>query len=155
MDWQPQMTFSNSIILLNGNCIILIQISPWFVPKSPINYKPALVQIMTCCLRGTKPLSEPKNTLMTPHTSLSWVSYANNTPYITIMSKLCSWHPIPHHHGKAMLMTPIPHHHGKAMLMAPHASQPWASYANNTPSSPSWESYANDTPYLTIMDKLC
>ena len=46
-------------ISLNENDRISIRISLKFVPKSPIDNKPALVQIMACCRIGDKPLSEP------------------------------------------------------------------------------------------------
>ena len=46
-------------IFLNENCIILIQISLKFVPRSPIDNKPALVQVMAWHLIGNKPLPEP------------------------------------------------------------------------------------------------
>ena len=36
-----------------------IKVSPKFVPKSPINKIPALIQVMAWCLPGDKPLSEP------------------------------------------------------------------------------------------------
>ena len=38
---------------------ILIQISPKFVPRSSIDNRPALVQMMVCRQPGDKPLSEP------------------------------------------------------------------------------------------------
>ena len=46
-------------IFLNENDRILIQISLQFVPKSPIDNKPALVQVMAWCQIGDKPLPEP------------------------------------------------------------------------------------------------
>ena len=46
-------------IFLNENDIILIQISLKFVPRSPIDNKPSLVQVMAWCQIGDKPLSEP------------------------------------------------------------------------------------------------
>ena len=45
-------------ILLNENVWILIEISLNYVHKSPINNKPALVQIMAWCRPGDKPFSE-------------------------------------------------------------------------------------------------
>ena len=53
--------FPNDIfkrIFLNENCCILMKISFKFVPQGPINNNPALVQIMTWCQSGNKPLSE-------------------------------------------------------------------------------------------------
>ena len=52
-----QTTFSNAF--LNENVQIPIKILLKFVPKGPINYIPALVQIMAWCRPGDKPLSEP------------------------------------------------------------------------------------------------
>ena len=46
-------------IFLNENVMILIKISPKFVPKGPINKIPALVQIMAWRRPGDKPLFEP------------------------------------------------------------------------------------------------
>ena len=46
-------------ILLKENMWISIKIALKFVPKGPINYSPALVQIMAWHLPGDKPLSEP------------------------------------------------------------------------------------------------
>ena len=52
-------------IFLNENDRILIQISLKFVPRSPIDIKPALVQIMAWRRIGDKPLSEPMLTQFT------------------------------------------------------------------------------------------
>ena len=46
-------------IFLNENDRILIKISLKFVPKSAIDNKPALVQVMAWCQIGDKPLPEP------------------------------------------------------------------------------------------------
>ena len=46
-------------IFMNENVWILIKISLKFVPKGPIDTKPALVQVMTWCQTGDKPLPEP------------------------------------------------------------------------------------------------
>ena len=46
-------------IFLNENDIIPIQISLKFVPKSPIDNNPALVQVMAWRRIGDKPLHEP------------------------------------------------------------------------------------------------
>ena len=45
-------------IFLNENDRIPIQISLKFVPKSPIDNKPALVQVVAWCRTGDKPLPE-------------------------------------------------------------------------------------------------
>ena len=49
-------------IFLNENVKISIKISLKFVPKSPINNIPALVQIMAWLRTGDKPSSEPMRT---------------------------------------------------------------------------------------------
>ena len=46
-------------IFLNGNVRISIKFWLKFVPKSPIDNKSALVQVMACRLFGVKPLPEP------------------------------------------------------------------------------------------------
>ena len=46
-------------IFFNENVWILIKISLKFVPKSPINIIPTLVQVMAWHWSGNKPLSEP------------------------------------------------------------------------------------------------
>ena len=48
-----------SWIFLNENGGILIQITLKFIPKSPIDNKPALVQVMAWRHKGNKPLPEP------------------------------------------------------------------------------------------------
>ena len=50
---------------LNENDRILIQISRKFVPRRPIDNKPALVQVMAWRWTGDKPLPEPMLTLFT------------------------------------------------------------------------------------------
>ena len=59
---QTGSRFSHDIfkrIFLNEKVWILIKISLKVIPKGPVNYIPALVQIMAWCLLGDKPLSEP------------------------------------------------------------------------------------------------
>ena len=46
-------------IFLNENGRITIQFSLKFVPKGPIDDKPALVQVMAWCRTGDKPLPGP------------------------------------------------------------------------------------------------
>ena len=46
-------------IFLNENDIILIKISLKLVPRSPVDNKPALVQVMAWRLFGAKPLPVP------------------------------------------------------------------------------------------------
>ena len=52
-------------IFLDENDRILIQISLKFVPKSPIDNKPALVQVMAWRRTGDKPLTGPMLTQFT------------------------------------------------------------------------------------------
>ena len=52
-------------IFLNENGRILIQISLKFVPRSPIDNNPALVQVMVWRRAGDKPLPEPMMTQFT------------------------------------------------------------------------------------------
>ena len=65
-------------IFLNENVWIVIKISLKFVPKSPINNIPSLVQIMAWCRPGNKPLSEPMLVSLLMHicfTGSQWVEY--------------------------------------------------------------------------------
>ena len=48
-----------NLIFLNENLWILIKILLNFVPKCPIDNKPALIQVMALHRTGIKPLSEP------------------------------------------------------------------------------------------------
>ena len=52
-------------IFLNENDTIPIQISLKLVPRSPIDNKPALVQVMAWRRTGDKPLPEPMMTQFT------------------------------------------------------------------------------------------
>ena len=52
-------------IFMNANGRILIRISLKYVPKSPIENKPALVQVMAWRRTGDKPLPEPMMTQFT------------------------------------------------------------------------------------------
>ena len=63
-------------IFLNENVWISIQISLKFVPRCPIHYIPALVQIMAWRRPGDKPLSEPNMVSLLTHicvTRPQWV----------------------------------------------------------------------------------
>ena len=64
-------------ISLNENARIAIKISLKFVPKSPIDNNPALVQIMAWRRPGDKPLSEPMMVRLPTHicaTRPQWVN---------------------------------------------------------------------------------
>ena len=52
-------------IFLNEIARIPIRISLKIVPRSPVNKKPALVQVMAWCRTGDKPLHEPMLTQTT------------------------------------------------------------------------------------------
>ena len=52
-------------IFLNENDRIPIEISVKFVPRSPIDNKPALVQVMAWCWTDNKSLPEPMLTQFT------------------------------------------------------------------------------------------
>ena len=52
-------------IFLNENDRIPIQISLKFVPRSPVDNKPTLVQVMAWSRTGDKPLPEPMLTQFT------------------------------------------------------------------------------------------
>ena len=65
-------------IFLNENTWIYIKISLKFVPKSPINNIPALVQIMAWRRSGDKPLSESMMVSLLTHicvTRPQWVTW--------------------------------------------------------------------------------
>ena len=64
-------------IFVNENVRILTWISLKFVPKSPVNNIPALVQIMAWRRPGNKPLSEPMMASLLVHicvTPTQWVN---------------------------------------------------------------------------------
>ena len=69
-------------ISLNENDKIPIQISLEFILRSPINNKPALVQVMAWRRTGGKPLSEPMLTQFTDvYAALggnTWVNFFEN-----------------------------------------------------------------------------
>ena len=58
--------------ILNDNFHILIRISLKFVPKGPIDYKPALIQVMAWHRTGNKQLSEP----MTAYFAVTYLHYS-------------------------------------------------------------------------------
>ena len=65
-------------IFLNETDRISIKISLKFVPRSPIDNKPALVQVMAWRWIGDKPLPEPMIAQFTAHicgTRGRWVKY--------------------------------------------------------------------------------
>ena len=52
-------------IFLNENDRIPIRFALKFIPRSPIDNKPALVKVMVWCQTGNKPLPEPMMTQFT------------------------------------------------------------------------------------------
>ena len=102
-------TFPDSIfncIFLNENVWILIKISPKFVPEDPVNDITALVQIMTWCRPGTKPLSEPMIVYWCIYASLglnelkNWFFYFRFTGKWQVLDTgnpncLCNYHNLP------------------------------------------------------------
>ena len=71
-----QMTFS-SAFSLNETFWIPIKISLKFVPKSPINNIPALVEIMAWRRPGDKPLSQPMMVSLLTHISITRPQWVN------------------------------------------------------------------------------
>ena len=86
--WQKGRYFPDDIfecIFLKENIWIPIKISLKFVPKSPINNIPALVQIMAWRRPGDKPLSEPMMVNLPTHicvTRSQWVNITLRSPWI-------------------------------------------------------------------------
>ena len=68
-------------IFLNENNKISIRNSLKFVPRSPIDNKPALVQVMAWRRIGDKPLPEPVRT----HTSDAYMRHKAEMQYNTII----------------------------------------------------------------------
>ena len=69
-------------IFLNKNVWILVKISLKFVPKGPINYIPALIEIMAWCRPSDKPLSEPMLVSLLMHicvTRPQWINHSAMT----------------------------------------------------------------------------
>ena len=64
-------------IFLNENVWILIEFSPKFVPKGPINTISALVQIMAWRRPGDKPLSEPMIVSLPTHICVTRPQWVN------------------------------------------------------------------------------
>ena len=65
-------------ILFYEDEIIQIQISMKFIPESPIDNKPALVQVMACRRPGDKPLSEPMMVSLPTHTCVTRPQWIND-----------------------------------------------------------------------------
>ena len=68
-------------------CILLnkIKISLKFIPRSPIDNEPALVQVMAWRRIGDKPLSEPMLTWFTD-------AYMQHYGEMTLSTKITGWH---------------------------------------------------------------
>ena len=81
---------SSKCIFLNENIWISIEISLMFVPKGPINNNPASVAIMTWCLPGDKPLSQPMMVRLLTHICITrpqWVKKTFNYLFIFSFEK--------------------------------------------------------------------
>ena len=66
-------------IFLNENVWISLKISLKFVPKVPINNKPALIQTMAWRRPGDKPLSEPMMVRLLTHICVTRPQWVNMT----------------------------------------------------------------------------
>ena len=77
-------------IFLKENVSILIKISLKFVPKSPINNIPALVQIMAWRRPGEKSLSEPMLVRLLTHICVTRPRWVN----LSFPGKCQKWFPI-------------------------------------------------------------
>ena len=75
-------------IFLNENDGIPIQFSLKFVPRSPIDNKPALVQVMVGCWSGAEPLPEP---MLTQFTDAYMQHKVEMTQHIVAQIKLCTF----------------------------------------------------------------
>ena len=71
-------------IFMNENVWISMKISLKFVPKSPINNIPALVQIMAWRRSGIKPLSEPMMVSLLTHICVTQPQWVNWSDFIVI-----------------------------------------------------------------------
>ena len=69
-------------IFLKENVWISINISLKFLPRGPINNIPALVQVMACCLVGTKPLSEPMMVRLPTHICVTQPQWVKDCGYL-------------------------------------------------------------------------
>ena len=75
-------------IFLNENICIPIKISLKLVPEGPINYIPALVQIMAWRRPGDKPLSETMMVSLLTHicvTQPQWVNEFNCFVFVSVL----------------------------------------------------------------------
>ena len=78
---QNECHFADDIfkcIFLNKNCSIPIKNSLKFVPKGPINYIPALVQIMAWRRPGDRPLSEAMMVSLPTHICVTRPRWVNS-----------------------------------------------------------------------------
>ena len=82
-------------IFLNENAWIPIKISMKFVPKSPINNIPALVQIMAWSCPSDKPLTEPMMVSLTTQICITGPQWVGITKLANIDSDNGLW-PIRH-----------------------------------------------------------
>ena len=95
-------------IFLNENVWIPIKISLKFVPKSPINNIPALVQIMAWRCLGDKPLSEPMMVSLPTHICVTQPQWVNSVGHSQAL--MSNAPPLPIHwryHTHTYLLTDI------------------------------------------------
>ena len=72
-------------IFSNENVRISIKISLKFIPKSPVNNIPALVQIRASRQTGDRPLSKPMMVRLPMHICITWPQWVNTLmPYWNI-----------------------------------------------------------------------
>ena len=69
---------------------VLIEISLKFIPKSPIDIKSALIQVMAWCQTGNKPSSLPMVTMFVWHYKVS--PGLNELIYFDIMAWFKDWY---------------------------------------------------------------
>ena len=77
--WTPFHRRHFEMHFLDWKILIPIKISLKFVPKGPINYIPALVQIMDWRRPGDKPLSEPMMVRLPTHICVTRPQSVNRT----------------------------------------------------------------------------
>ena len=75
--WPPFSRWHFTCIFLNQNVLITIKIPLKFVPTSPINNIPALVQIMAWRRQGDNPLSEPMMVWLLTHICVTGPQWVN------------------------------------------------------------------------------
>ena len=83
-------------IFMNGNLWISTKISLKFVPKGPINYIPAFVQIMAWRCPGNKPLSEAMMVSLPTHICVTRPQWVKSLKYVLTRNKCMIFCPLFH-----------------------------------------------------------